>query len=127
MLYIIIMLKGLWLLILSLIFYVILVAGSNNAYNLQQQKTNMAAAKNKEKEEEKRRLQAEMRRREQELLNKIKEQQKMLESMKHEKSKVWNASTNICYFWWQNFYFTYDRMSFFNVAYIISSGRTWVT
>ena len=48
----------------------------------------MAAAKNKEKEEEKRRLQAEMRRREQELLNKIKEQQKMLESMKHEKSKV---------------------------------------
>ena len=29
-----------------------------------------------------------MRRREQELLNKIKEQQKMLESMKHEKSKV---------------------------------------
>ena len=62
------------------------MAGSNNAYNLQQQKTN--AAKNKEKEEEKRRLQAEMRRREQELLNKIKEQQKMLESMKHEKSKV---------------------------------------
>ena len=87
MLYII-MLKGLWLLILSPIFYVISVAGSNNAYNLQQQKTNMAAAKNKEKEEEKRRLQAEMRRREQELLNKIKEQQKMLESMKHEKSKV---------------------------------------
>ena len=66
--------------------YNLLVAGSNNAYNLQQQKTN--AAKNKEKEEEKRRLQAEMRRREQELLNKIKEQQKMLESMKHEKSKV---------------------------------------
>ena len=48
----------------------------------------MTAMKNKEKEEEKRRLQAEMRRREQELLNKIKEQQKMLESMKHEKSKV---------------------------------------
>ena len=70
------------------IVYVISVAGSNNAYNLQQQKTNMAAAKTKEKEEEKRRLQAEMRRREQELLNKIKEQQKMLESMKHEKSKV---------------------------------------
>ncbi len=56
----------------------ILVAGSNNAYNLQQQKTNIAAAKNKEKEEEKRRLQAEMRRREQELLNKIKEQQKFI-------------------------------------------------
>ena len=66
----------------------IFLAGSNNAYNLQHQKTNMTAAKNKEKEEEKRRLQAEMRRREQELLNKIKEQQKMLESMKHEKSKV---------------------------------------
>ena len=48
----------------------------------------MTAIKNKEKEEEKRRLQSEMRRREQELLNKIKEQQKMLESMKHEKSKV---------------------------------------
>ena len=68
--------------------FIILVPGSNNAYNLQQQKTNMTAMKNKEKEEEKRRLQTEMRSREQELLNKIKEQQKMLESMKHEKSKV---------------------------------------
>lgn len=42
----------------------------------------------REREEEKRRLQAEMRRREQELLAKIKEQQKELESMKHEKGKV---------------------------------------
>ena len=122
MLYII-MLKGLWLLILSRIFYVILVAGSNNAYNLQQQKTNMAAAKNKEKEEEKRRLQAEMRRREQELLNKIKEQQKMLESMKHEKSKVWNASTNIFLI---STTIIHDRISFVTVSYIISPGRTWV-
>ena len=42
----------------------------------------------REREEEKRRLQAEMRRREQELLAKIKEQQRELESMKHEKGKV---------------------------------------
>ena len=42
----------------------------------------------REREEEKRRLQAEMRRREQELLSKIKEQQRELESMKQEKGKV---------------------------------------
>ena len=42
----------------------------------------------REREEEKRRLQAEMRRREQELLSKIKDQQRELESMKQEKGKV---------------------------------------
>ena len=42
----------------------------------------------REREEEKRRLQAEMRRREQELLAKIKEQQRELENMKQEKGKV---------------------------------------
>ena len=40
------------------------------------------------REDEKRRLQIEMRKRETELLNKIKQQQKELESMKQEKSKV---------------------------------------
>lgn len=42
----------------------------------------------RQREEEKRQLQLEMRRREQELLNKIKEQQKALENMKLEKIKV---------------------------------------
>ncbi len=42
----------------------------------------------REKEEEKRRLQVEMRKREQELLDKIKEQQRQLEFMKVEKTKV---------------------------------------
>ena len=42
----------------------------------------------RQREEEKRQLQLEMRRREQELLNKIKEQQKVLENMKLEKIKV---------------------------------------
>lgn len=41
-----------------------------------------------QQEEQKRQLQLEMRRREQELLNKIKEQQKALETMKLEKLKV---------------------------------------
>ena len=46
----------------------------------------------RQREEEKRQLQLEMRRREQELLNKIKEQQKALENMKLEKIKVrWTA------------------------------------
>ena len=46
------------------------------------------ALRSQAREEEKRRLQIEMRKRETELLNKIKQQQKELESMKQEKSKV---------------------------------------
>ena len=57
-------------------------SSAGNSTFLQQQKSI------REREEEKRRLQAEMRRREQELLAKIKEQQRELESMKHEKGKV---------------------------------------
>ena len=57
-------------------------SATGNSTFLQQQKSI------REREEEKRRLQAEMRRREQELLAKIKEQQRELESMKHEKGKV---------------------------------------
>ena len=48
----------------------------------------MIRSQQQAKEEEKRRLQIEMRKRETELLNKIKQQQKELESMKQEKSKV---------------------------------------
>jgi hypothetical protein len=51
---------------------------------MQRQRENAA----REREEDKRQLQLEMRRREQELLNKIKEQQKALETMKQEKLKV---------------------------------------
>lgn len=50
----------------------------------------------REREEEKRRLQAEMRRREQELLAKIKEQQRELETMKQEKGKV-RSMPNFCF------------------------------
>jgi len=57
--------------------------GTGNTTFIQQQKSIRA-----EREEEKRRLQAEMRRRESELLAKIKAQQRELESMKQEKGKV---------------------------------------
>ena len=66
-------------------------SSAGNSTFLQQQKSI------REREEEKRRLQAEMRRREQELLAKIKEQQRELESMKHEKGKVMIAE-NGCLF-----------------------------
>ena len=56
---------------------------NNNDFLQQNQKSAV-----REREEEKRRLQAEMRRREQELLAKIKEQQRELETMKQEKGKV---------------------------------------
>ena len=72
----------------------------------------------REREEEKRRLQAEMRRREQELLSKIKDQQRELESMKQEKGKVifmilfltlLLENLNECHKinWWLDFFFLY--------------------
>ena len=63
--------------------------GTGNTTFIQQQKSIRA-----EREEEKRRLQAEMRRRESELLAKIKAQQRELESMKQEKGKVCNTFLN---------------------------------
>ena len=72
----------------------------------------------REREEEKRRLQAEMRRREQELLSKIKDQQRELESMKQEKGKVifmilfltlLLENLNECHKinWWLDFFFLF--------------------
>ena len=65
------------------------VGGADNANN----NVSYQALRSQAREEEKRRLQIEMRKRETELLNKIKQQQKELESMKQEKSKVFNASS----------------------------------
>ena len=60
----------------------------SHAYLAHQEMMATERRKEKEKEEEKRRLALEMRKREMELLDRIKDQQRQLETMKQEKSKV---------------------------------------